>query len=112
MVKIQPTSTQTSAVGTASSLSPTRPPPTPERNENREEGSQAAVAISPLAAVLARVEQAMEQIPEIQWEKVNELRAAIRNGEFRIHPERIAERLLAEAHALLQSGQSGEAENK
>ncbi len=59
------------------------------------------VSVSSLAATLAQVEQQMNATPEVDHRKVAELRAAIQSGSFRIHPERIAEKLLAEVASLL-----------
>ncbi|GAB6049546.1 hypothetical protein JCM16106_03900 [Hydrogenophilus islandicus] len=44
----------------------------------------------------------MNEVPEIDWQRVEELRSAIQSGQFRVHPERIADRLLAEVDHLLQ----------
>jgi len=44
----------------------------------------------------------MNEVPEIDWQRVEELRSAIQSGHFRVHPERIAARLLAEVNHLLQ----------
>lgn len=63
---------------------------------------QEAVTLSPQANLLARAEQIMNEVPEIDWQRVEALREAIRSGQFRVHPEKIAERLVSEVEHLLQ----------
>lgn len=64
--------------------------------------SSDSVELSSQAALLARAEAKMNEVPEIDWQRVEELRSAIQSGQFRVHPERIADRLLAEVDHLLQ----------
>ncbi|MBI5780541.1 MAG: flagellar biosynthesis anti-sigma factor FlgM [Rhodocyclales bacterium] len=59
------------------------------------------VAVSRLANLLAQGESAMESTPEIDSARVQELSQAIRDGRFRVDPERIADGLLAEMRGLL-----------
>ncbi len=63
------------------------------------------VTLSPEANLLARAEQLMEKAPEIDWQRVTELRQAIQSGQFRVNPERIADRLVSEVEHLLSQAQ-------
>ena len=71
------------------------PPPSASADET--------VALSSRASLLARAEQMMNEVPEIDWQRVETLRAAIQSGQFRIHPEKIADSLVREVEGLLHS---------
>ncbi|MBP6999061.1 MAG: flagellar biosynthesis anti-sigma factor FlgM [Tepidiphilus sp.] len=91
------------ATGGAESL---RPPATNGKKLPDAPASEAAagnetVAVSRLANLLAQGESAMESTPEIDSARVQELSQAIRDGRFRVDPERIAEGLLSEMRDLL-----------
>jgi negative regulator of flagellin synthesis FlgM len=85
---------------------PLRPPtPNGKKLPDATAGESAAgnetVAVSRLANLLAQGESAMESTPEIDQGKVADLSQAIREGRFRIDPERIADGLLAEVRDQL-----------
>jgi len=67
--------------------------------------SSLEVTLSPQANLLAHAEQLMEKVPEIDWQRVDELKQAIQSGQFRINPEKIADRLVSEVEHLLSQGQ-------
>lgn len=91
------------ATGGAESL---RPPATngkklPDAPASEAAGGSETVAVSRLANLLAQRESAMESTPEIDQGKVAELSQAIRDGRFRVDPERIADGLLSEVRDRL-----------
>ena len=91
------------ATGGAESL---RPPATngkklPDATAEESAAGNETVAVSRLANLLAQGESAMESTPEIDSARVQELSQAIRDGRFRVDPERIAEGLLSEMRDLL-----------
>lgn len=91
---------------TTGGAEPLRPPtPNGKKLPDATAGESAAgnetVAVSRLANLLAQGESAMESTPEIDSARVQELSQAIRDGRFRVDPERIAEGLLSEMRDLL-----------
>jgi negative regulator of flagellin synthesis FlgM len=58
------------------------------------------VVLSEQAQTLGRLQSKIESAPDVNLEKVAEIRRAIAEGRFEINPERIAENMLSQ-HDLL-----------
>ena len=91
------------ATGSAELLRPPAPggKKLPDATAEESAAGNETVAVSRLANLLAQGESAMESTPEIDSARVQELSQAIRDGRFRVDPERIAEGLLSEMRDLL-----------
>lgn len=57
-------------------------------------GSGSPVRITDQARLLASLEQAVGSLPEVNEARVAEIRTAIDEGRYQVHPERIADKLL------------------
>ncbi len=62
-----------------------------------------SVAINPLASQMASLEQAVSAEPGFDAAKVQAIKQAIANGEFKINPEAIADGLIASTRDLLSA---------
>lgn len=71
------------------------------RSDAAKGSPEADVKVSPLGAQLAAAEQALQDAPEVNAERVAELKQAIAEGRFRINPDAIAGRLLDTAREAL-----------
>ena len=62
-----------------------------------------SVAINPLASQMASLEQAVSAEPGFDAAKVEAIKQAISNGEFKINPAAIADGLIASTRDLLSA---------
>ncbi len=75
--------------------------PTSEREpvgrnvENGKSSVEDTVSFSETAVRMGRLGVAMDDIPVVDSQRVEQAREAIRNGSYQVHPERIAEKLMA-----------------
>ena len=63
--------------------------------------SPTEVQLSALSASLQKAESAIAQSPVVSSSRVNEIRQAIADGQFEIHPERIADGLINSVREML-----------
>ncbi len=80
----------------AKSRSPTNAPA-------RTEGGADKVELSPLSAMLKKADSAMASAPEVDQERVAEIRQAISEGRFKVDAGRIADGLIASVREMLDS---------
>ncbi|WP_174873279.1 flagellar biosynthesis anti-sigma factor FlgM [Vogesella oryzae] len=78
----------------------------PSRTQSKAENASArtdgeSVAINPFASRLQGMEQSAASSPAFDADKVAAIKSAIASGEFTIHPEAIADNLIASAKELL-----------
>ncbi len=78
---------------------PSRTSSKPEKPAAGSNGE--SVAINPFASRLQGMEQGAASEPAFNADKVAAIKAAIASGEFTIHPEAIADSLIASAKELL-----------
>lgn len=64
-------------------------------------GASGEVELSPLSSSLARAESIAQSTPVVDQARVEEIRAAIREGRFRIDANRIADGLLDSVREML-----------
>lgn len=65
--------------------------------------SAAEVRLSPLAALMGKAENALANTSEIDQQRVDEIRQAISDGQFKINPGRIADGLIASVREMLHN---------
>jgi negative regulator of flagellin synthesis FlgM len=61
------------------------------------------VQLSPLATTLQKAEAALAQTPEVDQSRIEEIKQAIRGGQFKIDTSRIADGLIADVRQMLDS---------
>lgn len=66
-------------------------------------GSDARVDISSLSARMSQAEAALATTPVVDQARVEEIRTAIREGQFKVDPERIADGLLDNVREMLNA---------
>lgn len=73
---------------------------------NTSKGSAQDVQITGTARQLSVLDQKVRDLPDVNEERVSQLRSAIEQGTYTIRPQHIAERLMSLEHALgnLQTG--------
>lgn len=79
-----------------------RPSATPRANTGE------LVQLSPLASTLQKAETVLAQTPAVDGKRIEEIKQAIRDGNFRIDANRIADGLIADVRQMLES-QAGRA---
>ena len=78
---------------------PSRTSSKPEKPAAGSNGE--SVAINPFASRLQGMEQAAASAPGFDADKVAAIKSAIASGQFTVHPEAIADGLIASARELL-----------
>ncbi|MBI1422972.1 MAG: flagellar biosynthesis anti-sigma factor FlgM [Gammaproteobacteria bacterium] len=81
------TDRQTNGVGRDGSKSDTR-------TTTSGTGSQDKVVLTDMAARLKSLEQKLAQQPEVDQSHVNRVRDAIHRGEYRVNPDRVADKMI------------------
>ena len=64
------------------------------RNGGESAGSEDTVELSPAVQVLQQLEASIRDLPEVNQQRVDEIRTAIAEGRFEIDAERIAAKLV------------------
>ncbi|MDY0073548.1 MAG: flagellar biosynthesis anti-sigma factor FlgM [Thauera sp.] len=93
--------------GTMKAYGPTqtqssRAPAAPAGKDSAVTGA-AEVSLSPLAALMGKAESALANTSEINQQRVDEIRQAISDGQFKINPGRIADGLIASVREMLHN---------
>jgi negative regulator of flagellin synthesis FlgM len=70
------------------------------RSNNQAQQHADVVTITPSAAKLQAVEQKLASIPVVDQARVDQLRNAIESGQYKVDPQRTAEKLLQMESAL------------
>lgn len=88
-------------------IAPTAPgearPRSPANAATTVVSSGAKVELSSLSSSLQKAEAAIAQTPEVDTQRVEEIKQAIANGEFKIDAGRIADGLIASVREMLAS---------
>src|SRR5690606_936589 len=66
-------------------------------------GGGSRIELSPLGAQLAGIEASLADLPVVDAQRVEEIKAAISEGRFKVNPDVIADRLLDTVKELIQA---------
>jgi len=66
-------------------------------------GGGPRIELSPLGAQLAGIEASLADLPVVDTQRVDEIKAAISEGRFKVNPDVIADRLLDTVKELIQA---------
>lgn len=66
-------------------------------------GASSSVELSPMASQLQQLESSIADAPAVDAAKVSELKQAIAEGRFEVHPEKVADGLIASVRQMLQA---------
>jgi len=66
-------------------------------------GGGSRIELSPLGAQLAGIEASLADLPVVDSQRVEEIKAAISEGRFKVNPDVIADRLLETVKELIQA---------
>ena len=80
--------------------------PKPQPGPTAQKGGEAKVELSSLSATLAKAEAAVASAPAVDRARVEEIRAAISEGRFKVDAGKIADGLLDSVREMLD-GQRG-----
>lgn len=69
---------------------------TSSANDKAASGSSDSVSLSSQAQALGKLEQAVQQAPDVDTAKVDRIKQAIANGDYQANSEAIAERMLSQ----------------
>ncbi len=96
-MKIDNTLKPVSAGASAGNVSP----PKPEAGQKVQQTE--SVQISALSSQLNAMEASMASAPNVNMDKVNQIKQAISEGRFKINPEAISSKLIDSVKELIQS---------
>lgn len=65
--------------------------------------SSSDVELSPLASQLKQLQSSVSDVPQVDAAKVSEIKQAIADGRFEVHPEKIADGLINSVRQMLQA---------
>jgi negative regulator of flagellin synthesis FlgM len=82
---------------------PARPDKSAAQSAQPGPGGSPRVDVSPLGAQLAGIEASLADVPVVDAQRVEEIKQAISDGRFKVHPEVIADRLLDTVRELIQA---------
>lgn len=91
------------SIKTPGSVSETKTRPARESESSERASSGSQVQLSNFASNLQKLEQAIANTPVVDSGKVNEIKSAIAQGQFRVNPEKVADGLLDSVKQMLSS---------
>ncbi len=77
-----------------------RQPASADNNQATTSHQSDSLKLSASASLLSRAEDAMQQTPVVDMQKVNSLHKAIVTGQYQVNPDRVAEKLIHLEHQL------------
>lgn len=78
----------------------TTPNPAQTQNPAVRPGAGDQVSLTPEAKQLRDLESQVAKLPEVDSNRVNDIKAQLANGSFEVNPERIAEKMMSLERAI------------
>ncbi|NSL55541.1 flagellar biosynthesis anti-sigma factor FlgM [Uliginosibacterium aquaticum] len=89
------------SVTSPGSVSTSKPRSTRESSTSSASASPSQVQLSNLASNLQKLEQAIAETPVVDSGKVDEIKSAIAQGQFKVNPDKVADGLLDSVRQML-----------